>query len=815
MKSRISTLLKFIIGWPLSLFALFFIGKFVFPQLGKTTHSITHIDWLFLSLGIACFLGYFFLRALLWQRILLYKNHSLRYMETAFLWSVSEIRRYIPGNIWSIVSRAHLFKEKSVQHGTTLSAWAIESEYILLGGGLVSLFSLAFLFSNVLHLPAATFWEVITSCFFFIVVVVFLGIQGISHIFPAKSRHILRHGFPYFSFWENAHLLSISTIAFALLGIGTYACIGAITPLPLTDILTLTSFFTLAMIAGYASFVTPMGLGVREAVVTAGLTNLFSLPVAGFLAFFARLVLILGEVLFLGIVTAWHYVEAVWKHRIETFVGQHKHILLIFFFITAYVIYFSAASFLRYTNFYTGRFDLGNMDQTVWNTAHGRIFMFTNPDGTNIISRLSFHADFLLILLAPFYLIWQDPRMLLFIQTAIAAFGAIFVYLIAQDLVKNKSFSTVLAIVYLLMPQIQHANLYDFHAVTLATTFLLGAYFFLLRKRSFLFVLFLILAAFTKEQVWVVTALLGLYAITFRKMYKLGAAVFVLSIILFWYIFFKAIPQAHGGKHFALYYYSDFGSSPTEIIKTIVFSPTKTLSTMFAPDRVEYLKQLFIPLGFLTVLSPLYLIFTLPDLVINLLSSNPPFHQIFYQYSAVIVPFLFIGAMYSVVLLRKRFPKIPVPFFSYYILVFGLIGAILYGPLPGEHYANTDMFTKPLSYASEIDDFLGSIPARYSIAATNNLGSHLSHRQLIYTIPTGVDQADVVVFLLNDRFAQPSLTDQKAMAAKLEKDPKYVELFKEQDFIAFAKKSLNFQKRLRKEAKIFPFIQQWLRSVHG
>ncbi|MDE2589361.1 MAG: DUF2079 domain-containing protein, partial [Patescibacteria group bacterium] len=700
-------------------------------------------------------------------------------------------------------------------HGTTLSGWAIEAEYILFGAGVVSLFSIGFLLSNLAHLSQARAWTVLVQTIFFLLLISVLSIRFISRNFPQKSKKVLQHTLPYFSFWENTHLLSISIAAFAMLGLGTFASIAAIAPIPLKDIITYSSFFTLAMIAGYAAFITPMGLGVREGIVTAGLLSLFSVSFAGFLAFFARLVLILGEVVFLGIVALWQHLRKQWKQHVELFIGNNKYKLLVLLFVIAYIVYFSAASFLRYTNFYAGRFDLGNMDQTVWNTAHGRWFMFTNPDGTNIISRLSFHADFILILLAPFYLIWQDPRMLLLIQTVITAFGAIFVYLLAQNFVKNKPFATVLAIIYLLSPQIQHANLYDFHAVTLATTFLLGAYYFLIKKQTLPFLIFLALAAITKEQVWVVTALFGLYAITFKKMYKLGSAVFVISLALFWYIFFKAIPLAHGGKHFALYYYSDFGSSPTEIIKTIVFVPTKTLATMFAPDRVEYLKQLLLPLGFLVLLSPLYLVFTLPDLLINLLSNNPPFHQIFYQYSAVIVPFLFIGTMHSVVWLRKRVPKIPITFFSYYIVLFGLLGAFLYGPLPGEQYANTDMFTKPLSYAYEIDDFLGSIPTRYSIAATNNLGSHLSHRQLIYTIPTGIDQADVIVFLLNDRFAQPSLATQKEMATKLEKDPNYVELFKEQDFIAFAKKSLNFQKRLRKEVKYFPFIQQWLRSVQG
>src|SRR5690606_29781357 len=106
---------------------------------------------------------------------------------------------------------------------------------------------------------------------------------------------------------------------------------------------------------------------------------------------------------------------------------------------TLYCAYFTYFTIQKHHNFFTGRFDLGNMDQTVWNSIHGRIFLFTNPDGTDIISRLAFHADFILILLSPLYLIWSDPRMLLITQTVIIASGAFFVYKIGQTIIGNNS----------------------------------------------------------------------------------------------------------------------------------------------------------------------------------------------------------------------------------------------------------------------------------------------------------------------------------------------------------------------------------------
>jgi len=130
------------------------------------------------------------------------------------------------------------------------------------------------------------------------------------------------------------------------------------------------------------------------------------------------------------------------------------------------------------------------------------------------------------------------------------------------------------------------------------------------------------------------------------------------------------------------------------------------------------------------------------------------------------------------------------------------------GPLPLSTKPNIDMFTKQLLNKDSIENFISSIPTRYSISATNNLGSHLSRRQKIFTIPLGVDRADVILFLLNDPFAQPSLAAQKEIAKKMEDDKNYIQVYKSGDFIAFEKKSLYTtpnSKPKQGEVKLFPY----------
>ena len=470
--------------------------------------------------------------------------------------------------------------------------------------------------------------------------------------------------------------------------------------------------------------------------------------------------------------------------QIIKLIKQYKYELFALLLICVYIAYFTFASFLKYDNFYTGRFDLGNMAQTVWNTLHERIFQSGNADGLPTL-RLSGHADFLLILLAPFYVVWENPKMLLLIQTVVLGLGGIFVYLLAKDIIKNKKIALTLTASYLLYPQLQFANLFDFHAVTLATTFFLGAFYFLQKNKILWFFIFLLLACLTKEQIWLISALFGGFIAMIRPKNRLaGLVLFFGSLAIFYFLLWHAIPNTLGKQHFALAYYSEFGNSPSDVIKNVLSSPAKILNLVFQQNRFEFLYQLLMPLGFFSLLAPLLLIFSLPDLSINLLSSNSQLHQIYYHYTAAITPFVFIAGIFGIKKFCKWFPKIPPIVITGYLLAFALLSAYNFGPLPGAKQANTAMFVHPQQNREIIDQFISRIPESAILATTNNLGSHLSHRQRITIVPAGMDTADFVLFLFAQT-AAPALQEQKEMAEKIENDNNYKKVFEKDNFLVF------------------------------
>src|SRR5258707_147291 len=82
--------------------------------------------------------------------------------------------------------------------------------------------------------------------------------------------------------------------------------------------------------------------------------------------------------------------------------------------ILAYAIYFSYLTLTRYAAFEARALDLGNLDQAVWNTAHGLWFHSTNEPGT--LNRLSLHVEPILIPIAWLYWLYSGPQTLLVLQ---------------------------------------------------------------------------------------------------------------------------------------------------------------------------------------------------------------------------------------------------------------------------------------------------------------------------------------------------------------------------------------------------------------
>jgi uncharacterized membrane protein len=188
--------------------------------------------------------------------------------------------------------------------------------------------------------------------------------------------------------------------------------------------------------------------------------------------------------------------------------------IILILLILSYTTIVGKLTINRHNAFASG-FDLGNADQTVWNTFQGRFFTLTNESQN--ISRFSIHADLILIFFAPLFFIWDNVRILLLVQTVALALGAIPLYLLANKVLRNRLISILIVCFYLLNPGLLWTNVYDFHAVAFVIPLLIFSFYFAYSKQWLWYWLTIFLSLMTKEQISVTIILFGILIFFFFK----------------------------------------------------------------------------------------------------------------------------------------------------------------------------------------------------------------------------------------------------------------------------------------------------------
>jgi uncharacterized membrane protein len=410
-----------------------------------------------------------------------------------------------------------------------------------------------------------------------------------------------------------------------------------------------------------------------------------------------------------------------------------------------YALLFAAFSLLHYFAYGYGRFDLGNMVQAIWSTAHGRFLETTSVTGTQM-SRLGAHADPFLALLAPIWRVWPSPLALLLLQAIAVAAGALPVFWLARKHLASEQAGALFAVAYLIFPATQF-NAFTpaagFHSVSLALPLILFAIWFLDEGRWIPFGVCALVAASTKEEIPAAIGCLGIwYAVRHRKR-LVGLAIFALGVAAALVNFLVIIPHyAPPGVQPFADRYAEVGGTPTGIVHKAVTDPMVLLQAVATGHKAVYLALLLVPFLGLWLREPLLFLGAVPDLVINLLSSKPEQTTLQFQYTAGIVPFLVVASIFGLKTLKRDPVRV-----SFWVLA-GATCLALYSPI---YLSAGDVARASGSSAvqSAKQQALAMIPESAPVAASNELAGRLSARRFIYVFPY-VHGAHWVVLDRND-----------------------------------------------------------------
>lgn len=414
--------------------------------------------------------------------------------------------------------------------------------------------------------------------------------------------------------------------------------------------------------------------------------------------------------------------------------------------------------FGRHAKTNSARFDLGNMEQIVWNLSQGHGFTMTDPYGIANVSRFAFHADPFLILLVPFYAIWPQTETLLLLQVLVVASGGIAVWLISRKLLPSTWWAALFVGLYAVNPSVQWSMSIDVHAVTFAIPLILWGAWALLAKRWRWLIVFVVLAMLTKEQVGLSIWVFGLYAWFVQKKRRWGMLLTILPIIWSLTMLLGVVPnfrpETVGANQV---YQTAFGNGAGSIAQTIITKPWDVATELLSKQNAIYGWQLFAGSGIIGVFSPWWLA-ALPDLVINGLSLKPSQHVIIAHYASTIAPWILLSTMVTTAWVLRKSEK-----YRWKRLITAIVAAWLIGwsayaiyttsPLPFMRHDQRRYVTWKNPYASTVIEWSKKIPTEAAVSVTNNVGAHFARREQLYSFPLGIDQAEYLVVL--ERHATP------------------------------------------------------------
>lgn len=395
--------------------------------------------------------------------------------------------------------------------------------------------------------------------------------------------------------------------------------------------------------------------------------------------------------------------------------------LLVCWAIVISTVLLLIASSVRHALFHSNAFDLGIFDQPLYLLSQG-----LPPISTIIgIHILGDHAAWIFYPLSLLYRLYPDVHWLFAVQAIALSIGALPIWHLARQAGLQERQATAIATAYLLYPLIFNLNLFDFHPEVIALPLFFTAVLAARADRVGWFTFCVVIILGCRDALSLTVAAMGIWLGVFEKRKQCGAIAFCSGI--FWFIvttqviipYFQPL-GVWGATHFP-----EFGKTLPEILLNIVLRPDILLRQLLTLPNLEYLALLLSPLMWglsYRHLSPL--IAAIPQLAINLLSSNNALKNLVHQYSLPILPFLIL-AVISALAAQQTWIYRPRRIVLWALVAFFALSKL---SLFGTGYLST-LNTWKASRAA-----IGQITTKGSVLAPAALVPHLSHRSVIKVV---------------------------------------------------------------------------------
>jgi glycosyltransferase 2 family protein len=259
------------------------------------------INWPLLAVGYLLLVTQELSFALIWRSILARLGSPLDVRSAEQIYLNSEFVRYIPGNVWHVLTRILWAEGRGVLRSTGFASMTIELATKIASAALV--FALSLLAWNNAGALGSTLGQVGHE------VVLTVGLVGVPLLLVGLHPRVLTGALNFalrklgrqsvafrLGYGDVLAITLLWSLSWVVAGVGFYLIVLALwaAPLSLTACIMAIGIYAIGWDIGFLSFITPSGLGFREAAIAAllgvSLTGLVPIvPIALMVALVARL----------------------------------------------------------------------------------------------------------------------------------------------------------------------------------------------------------------------------------------------------------------------------------------------------------------------------------------------------------------------------------------------------------------------------------------------------------------------------------------------------------------------------------------------
>ncbi len=390
----------------------------------------------------------------------------------------------------------------------------------------------------------------------------------------------------------------------------------------------------------------------------------------------------------------------------------------------------------RYLSYSTPNFDFGLFCNMFYNMSETGL-----PNSTSerdmLLSHFAVHFSPIYYLMLPIYCIFKSPITLQILQAVVIYSGIIPIVLISRHKGLSKAMTVAVSFIFAAYPALSGGTFYDLHENCFLTPLLLWVFYFYEKRKYIPLALFSLLTLFVKEDAFVYLVILAIYILLSDRQWKVGLPLALIPLVYF--ITVSTLMEKYGtgimdNRFSNMIYDSEDGL--IGVIKTVMLNPGYTLSQIFSTsagstEKLKYLIQLLLPLGFLTFATKKISRFLLlAPILLNILTMYKYQPDITFQYSFGISAFLFYLAILNLSELNTSFIRSFIPRMALVcaVLMFTIVAVPKFSTYAERYKENKELYDR-IDYALE-----EVLPEDASVTCSTFLLAHIASRDEIYEV---------------------------------------------------------------------------------